>query len=247
MTLLQCTNLTRRFGELVAVNNISFKVGRGEIFGVAGPNGAGKTTLFNLICGYLKVNEGKIFFDGKDITKKPVHVRCHLGIARTFQIPEVFASLPIFLNVAVGAHFRRDLKRISLSFDSKTIKKAEDILEFTGLIKKKDMIAKNLSLLDKKLLMLSSALATEPKLLLLDEPTSGLNPKEIEELMRLIKRINEEFSVTIILIEHIMKTLMGLSDKVMIMHHGKKIAEGTPKEVSNNKEVIEIYLGERYV
>lgn len=247
VAILKCADLTKKFGELIAVNNMSFEVEQGEIFGIAGPNGAGKTTLFNLIDGQLKPDKGRIFFDGKEITKMATYARCHLGISRTFQIPEIFHSLPVFLNVAVGAHFSKSGSMKFFSFESETNKIVTKILEFTGLTEKRQVIARNLSLFHKKLLMLSIALATQPKLLLLDEPSSGLNPKEIDEVMRLIKAINKKFGVTIILIEHVMKSLLNLSDRVMIMHYGEKIAEGTPKEVSNDKKVIEIYLGEKYI
>jgi branched-chain amino acid transport system ATP-binding protein len=238
MNLLECESITKYFGKFAAVRDVSFSIDEGAIFGIAGPNGAGKTTLINMISGLYPLTRGKIRFLGKYIHDLPPHRRCRLGIARTFQIPTYFPFLTVEKNVLIGATFGTN-KRENIK------KRTMNVLEFTRLYEKKDNIAESLSLYEKKRLMLAVALATEPKLLMLDEPIAGLNPKEIDESMKLIKAINKN-GVTIILIEHVMRALMGLSDRVMILHQGEKLAEGTPNEIAKNEKVIEAYLGEKY-
>lgn len=233
--ILEVENLTIKFGELAACNDVSFSVEKGEIFGIAGPNGAGKTTLFNCITGFYK-NEGKVTFDGADITNLAPDKVCHMGITRTFQIPTVFQSMNMIENIYVGAHFGKGKE------DSE--KAIEKILTLLNLRGKEKYESDSLSLYDKKLTMLATALATQPKLLLLDEPVGGLSPAEIADFMELVHRIRDELSLSIIIIEHLMKVLTGLSERLMILDNGKIIKIGDPVEVTNDKRVIEVYLGE---
>ena len=235
MKILQVNKVTQLFGQLAAVNNLSFEVEKGEIFGIAGPNGAGKSTLFDVITGFYR-GSGDIIFDGSNIIGLRPHQVCHRGIARTFQIPELFLTLPVFDNVRVGAHFgvrgaRDERERIN------------EAINFVGLQGKENIIAANLNLFDKKLTLLAVALATKPKLLLLDEPIGGLSPTELRESVNLIRRINKELGLTIIVIEHLMKVLTEISQRLMIIHNGEKICISSPQEVVKDKRVIEIYLG----
>ncbi|HBG73969.1 MAG TPA: ABC transporter ATP-binding protein [Anaerolineae bacterium] len=235
--ILETKQITKRFGELAAVNNLSFDVNEKEIFGIAGPNGAGKTTLFNVISGIYS-GSGEIDYFGERIDRlRPFQV-CLKGIARTFQIPTVFSTLTVYDNIRIGAHFGNH------SLNEKKI--INDVLEFIGLTEKQHIEAKHLPLFDKKLTMLGAALATEPKLILLDEPIGGLSPKEINESVELFKRINNELGITIIVIEHLMKVLMAISQRMMIIHNGEKICIGSPEEVARDKQVIEVYLGAEY-
>ncbi|MCL4418137.1 MAG: ABC transporter ATP-binding protein, partial [Actinobacteria bacterium] len=236
--ILKVANLTKRFGELYACNDISFEVLRGEIFGIAGPNGAGKTTLFNCIAGMYGYS-GSVIFNGYNITRFNASSICQLGIARTFQIPQLFQSMTVYQNIKVGAHFGR-----KKSTDEK--KFIEKVLNFFNLEKIAQTKSENLKLLDKKLTMLAAAMATEPGLLLLDEPMGGLSPTEIEYFISLVKKINDDSGITIIVIEHLMKVLTRITDRLMILDNGKQICLGLPNEVILNKEVIKIYLGESY-
>ena len=235
MKILQVKKLTKRFGELVATNDLSFEVEREEIFGVAGPNGAGKSTLFNLITGFYH-GSGDIIFENMNISRLKPYQICHQGIARTFQIPQLFLNLSLFDNVRVGAHFGTQGVKNERDF-------INEVLSFVGLQGKESIIAANLNLFDKKMTMLAAALATKPKLLLLDEPIGGLSPAEVSQSLTIFKKINKELGVTIIIIEHLMKALVGLSQRLMILHSGEKIRIGPPQEVIQDKRVIEIYLG----
>lgn len=236
--MLKCENITKSFGKLLAVNNLSFEVKKGEIFGIAGPNGAGKTTLFNLITGVYQ-GSGEIFFEGENIHGRNPYEICHKGIARTFQIPQVFLTLPVVENVRVGAHFGAS----GIKNEKKNIK---EVIDFVGLKGKENLIGANLKLLDKKLVMIAAALATNPKLLLLDEPIAGLSPEESKQSITMFKKINKELGLTIIIIEHFMKVLTELSGRLMILQNGGEICIDSPLAVSNNKKVIECYLGEDY-
>lgn len=235
--ILETKEITKRFGQLAAVKDLSFEVEEKEIFGIAGPNGAGKTTLFNVINGNYSAT-GEILFLGKRIDRLRPYQVCLRGIARTFQIPSVFSTLTVYDNIRVGAHFgnhERDEKN--------TI---NEILQFIGLSEKKNTLSKHLSLFDKKITMVGAALATHPRLLMLDEPIGGLSPWEIRQSIDLFKRINKELGITLIVIEHLMKFLMELSNRMMILHNGQKICVGLPEEVSKDKQVIDVYLGAEY-
>ena len=237
--LLGVKGLTKRFAGLVAVMNIDFKVQKGEILGLIGPNGAGKTTIFSMISGFLKPTKGDIFFDGRKITGLSPPKICHLGVTRTFQLVKPLSRLTVLENVMVGVFSKivdvREARR-----------QAMEILEFTGQLSRKDVKAGSLPQGDRKRLEISRALATQPHLLLLDECMAGLNPHEISDAIDLIGRIRKK-GVTLILIEHVMKAIMSVSDRIVVINHGEKIMEGTPDQVVNDQEVIKAYLGEDYV
>jgi branched-chain amino acid transport system ATP-binding protein len=242
--LLSCRGVSKLFGALAAVNNLSFDVLPGEILGIGGPNGAGKTTLFEVISGLNPATRGQIVFNGADITHLAPEAVCHAGVARTFQLNASFESLSVRDNVRVAAYFGRDNRsypglRIGGDVEARTT----EALEAVGLVGKDDTIAGQLPVLDRKLLMLAGALATAPKLLLMDEPVGGLNPKEIDHMMGVVRRVASQ-GVTIILIEHVMRFLVQLSTRVMIMHHGERIYEGSPKGLASHRTVIDVYLGE---
>ena len=236
--MLKCKNVTKRFGKLLAVNNLSFEVDKGDIFGIAGPNGAGKTTLFNLITGVYQ-GSGEIFFEGENIHGRKAYEICHKGIARTFQIPQVFLTLPVVENIRVGAHFGNS----GIRNEKENIR---EVIGFVGLKGRENVIGANLKLLDKKLVMIAAALATKPKLLLLDEPIAGLSPEESRQSIGMFKKINRELGLTVIIIEHFMKALTELSDRLMILQNGGEICIDSPLAVSKNKKVIECYLGQDY-
>jgi branched-chain amino acid transport system ATP-binding protein len=236
---LQADCVTRLFGGLAAVSEVSLKAPQGEIVGLIGPNGAGKTTLFNLISGALPVTRGTILFEEKDITRTRVDSRCRLGIARTFQAGKLFSSLTVFENVAVSALFGKAGRKTTAQAQEETHR----LLEFVGLQDKANVKAKGLTLAAQRRLEVARALATKPRLLLLDEVLAGLTPAEVAEGVELIRRINQD-GTTILIVEHIMKAIMGLSDHVVVLHHGVKIAEGLPSEIAASKTVQEVYLGE---
>lgn len=235
--MLRVSHLTKKFGELVAVNDLSFHVAEGQIYGIAGPNGAGKSTIYNLITGYHDF-EGEILFDGTPIAGMAPHKIAQLGISRTFQVPETFPSLTAEQSIGVGCHFGD-----SEAYDQARV---DEIIAFLDLAQDRDCMADELNLLGKKKVMIGAALATRPKVLLLDEPMAGSNAHEIRDLMELIKRINQEMGVTIIIIEHFMKVLTELTQKLLIIDAGTRIAEGDPEEVIRDPHVIECYLGEEY-
>jgi branched-chain amino acid transport system ATP-binding protein len=235
--ILQVRNLSKAFGAMMAVNNLCFDVPAGEVFGIAGPNGAGKTTVFNLITGFLQ-GTGEVRFEDKNVTNLKPHQICHRGIARTLQIPQVFSTLDVFNNVRFGAHFGN--KHIKDGNETEIINRA---LDFVGLQNEKTAIAENMDLFHKKLIMIAAALATRPRLLLLDEPIGGLSPAEIDPLIDLIRRINLELNITVIIIEHLMKVLKELSHRLMILHYGEEILTGSPAEVMEDEKVREVYLG----
>ncbi len=239
MALLEVNNLTKRFGGLVANDNVSLSVNEGEIVGLIGPNGAGKTTLFNCIAGVHNPEGGNIRFQGKDITNYAPDQACQAGIARTFQIVRVFKDMTVLDNVMVGAYLRT-------GSNAQVRKRAMEVLQFTGLYPKKDMPASALTISDKKRLELSRALATSPKLLMLDEAMAGLNPTECQQAVEIIRTINRE-GVTILMVEHVMEILMPISQRVVVLDYGKKIDEDVPEKVSKNPEVIKAYLGDKYV
>jgi len=234
--ILQVKNLTKQFGELFACDDISFEVNSGEIFGIAGPNGAGKTTLFNCISGYYH-GTGEILFNGQNINGKRPFEICRLGIGRSFQIPTIFSTLSIKQNVSVGAYHGRINAKKNLD------EQVNWALDMVGLLDKCELLGKNINLYAKKLTMIAAILATEPKIILLDEPMSGLNVTEINAISLLIKKLNDELGLTIIIIEHLMKVLTGLSNRLLIMNYGKKLCIGDPLDVCQDDKVIEVYLG----
>lgn len=243
-TLLDVRGATKRYGGLLAVDQVSFEVTRGEIFGIAGPNGAGKTTLFDVVTGMVRASSGEILFRGESIANASIHRICHLGITRTFQKPSVFDSETVMGNVVVGAHFGSGKPWWkSLQRDPQVWERSAEALDFVGLADRADEVSGDLPVYDKKRLMIASALASTPELLFLDEPFGGLTDEEIDALLVLLKKINEERGVTIILIEHVMRALMALSDRILIMDQGKTLLQGEPKKVMSDPEVVRVYLG----
>ena len=240
--LLQAIGVSRRFGGLVAVNNVEFAVEPGEIFGLIGPNGAGKTTLMNLISGLTPVSSGRITFLRRQIDGLPPHQITRLGIARTFQVMRPFQGLTARENVAIGARFG---STSGADHMAAALARADEVLAWTGLGDQAYLDVMSLTTGARKKLELARALAMDPKLLLLDEVMGGLNPREIGEVMDLVRRVRQR-GVTILLIEHLMKAVMGLCDRILVLHHGARIALGTPDEVAADPAVIEAYLGKRY-
>ena len=239
MQVLQVEGLTKNFGGLRAVDGVDLTVESGEILGLIGPNGAGKTTLFNLISGTIKPSAGKVTFLGENIFGLKPYTICRKGLVRTFQSCKIFPELTVFQNVILGAFFGTSEKK---SCEQAALQTRE-ILEFVGLAHLSDVPAANLTLLDQKQVEVARALATQPKLLMLDEMMAGLNPAEVEAAMTLVQKIRDQ-GITIIMIEHVMKAIMNICGRIVVLDHGKKVAEGSPKEISTNKKVIEIYLGE---
>jgi branched-chain amino acid transport system ATP-binding protein len=255
-TFLHTDSLRREFGGVIAVADVDFFVEKQSITGLIGPNGAGKTTLFNNITGLDTPNEGCVFFNGADITGLPAHRITRLGIARTFQNVRLFNEMTVLENVMIGRHFQgirssfKKLKALSAVIELLSLEKEEreiyessmKWLEFFSLADDSDKLAKNLPYGKQRELEIARALATEPKLLFLDEPAAGMNPHETAELIMTIRKIRD-MGVTVVLIEHDMKLVMNVCDRITVLNYGRKIAEGTPNEIQNNHEVIEAYLG----
>jgi branched-chain amino acid transport system ATP-binding protein len=237
--LLEGEGVTKHFGGLAAVSDVDFYVDQGEILGLIGPNGAGKTTLFNLISASLKPTRGKIAFKERDITPLPAFKICRLGIARTFQTVKIFPHVPVVRNVMVGALFGTGHRMSS----REALKKAEEALEFVDLTPLKDLPAGDLTLANQKRLEVARALASDPELLLLDELMAGLTATEVAEASEDVLQLRDR-GLTVIMIEHVMQAIMKVSDRIIVLDYGKKIAEGTPAEVAANEKVIEVYLGE---
>ncbi len=239
MSLLTLDNLTKNFGGLMAVDHVSLSIKEGEIFGLIGPNGSGKTTIFNLINQFYNISEGKIFFDGIDISHKKTFEIAHLGIGRTFQKVKPLKRLTVEDNVMAAAFNREG------SFTSAR-KVAREVLDFCHLSDVSQLKAGGLPIGGRKRLEIAKALATKPKLLLLDETAAGLNPGELDEAIEIITNIRSKLGITIVIVEHIMKVIMTISDRIHAIAHGATITEGTPEEVSKNPTVIESYLGSDY-
>jgi len=239
MPILEAEKVTKYFGGLAAVSDVDFHVDQGEIFGLIGPNGAGKTTLFNLISAALTLKSGVIKFKGEKISGLKPHQICRKGVARTFQSVKIFGNMQVRENVLLGALFGTSTTMLSAD----AARKAAELLDFVGLSAMSTMPARELTLVNQKRLEVATALATKPELLLLDELMAGLNPTETTEAMELVTRVRDK-GITIFMIEHVMKAIMGVCDRIMVLHHGEKIAEGTPQEITTSKKVIEVYLGE---
>lgn len=238
MNLFEAKNLVKQFGGLTAVSNLNFDVQKGEIYGIIGPNGSGKTTVFNLISRFYPVTSGEIYFKGKRIDSLPEHKICEIGIGRTFQVVKPLKRMSVIENVMAGAFLRTSQVK-------KARAKAEEIVSFCSLEPYKEYEAKSLPIPLRKRLEIARALATGPELLLLDETCAGLNPKEAEEAIELIRKIRDS-GVTIIIVEHLMKVMMNISDRILAINFGGQITIGKPQEVASHPEVIKAYLGDAY-
>jgi branched-chain amino acid transport system ATP-binding protein len=232
--ILETRGLSKNFGRLAALVDTSFQVEEGEIFGIAGPNGAGKSTLFNVIAGVYPPSSGQVFFESHDITGLSPHQTCHRGIARTFQIPTTFHSMSVYDNIRVGA-----------TFGGRRKDHIPKIIEFLNLDGKAHALAKDLDLYTTKLVMLGAALATDCRLLMLDEPMAGLSIVEIEDFLSIVRKINQEWKITIVIIEHLLDILIEVSTRMLILHDGQILYTGAPEQVTQDRRVVEVYLGEK--
>ncbi|HEY7598670.1 MAG TPA: ABC transporter ATP-binding protein [Candidatus Limnocylindrales bacterium] len=251
MALLEAVGATKRFGGLIAVNNLDFTMEAGSIVSVIGPNGAGKTTFFNCIAGFYRIDEGTITYDGQPIHELPPDKIAHLGISRTYQNIRLFANMTAMENVLVGQHHHMQASWIAavlrtpgtMREERTADAEARRLLQFVGLAGKGDFQSGKLAYGDQRRLEVARALANRPRLLLLDEPTAGMNPAETADMTRLIRRLRDELGLTILLIEHAMRVVMDISERITVLDYGEKIAEGPPAEIRRNQRVIEAYLG----
>jgi branched-chain amino acid transport system ATP-binding protein len=234
VALLYGSQVTKKFGGLIALDKIDFEVRKGEILGIIGPNGAGKTTLFNCVSGILRPSSGKIELQGKNICGLKPHIIAKMGIGRTFQIPRPFKNLTVVENVKIGMY----------ALDEENVeRKAKEIVDFVGLSQRREKQAKSLTFQEMRKLEIAKALSGNPKIILLDEVAAGLNPLEISEARSLIKRVRDEMGITILWIEHVMKAVMEGADRIIVLNNGRKLTEGKPSEVAADPQVIEAYLG----
>ena len=251
MGYLEIRKLTRFFGGLAAVMELDMDVGQGQLFGLIGPNGAGKTTVLNMIGGILRPSRGQIIFDGAEVTKLPPHLKARQGIARVFQENLLFRSFTALENVQVGYHMQTKIDFSSIFLETRSNRTQEkalqqralDTLDFVGLGQYSNELAINLPHGRQRLLALAIALGTQPQLLLLDEPVTGMNSEEVETMLSMIRALREQRGITCIIIEHNLKAVMGLCDRIAVLHFGRKIAEGPPEEIADNPAVMEAYLG----
>lgn len=239
MTLLVAKNVTKDFGGIVALKDVSISVEEGELVGLIGPNGAGKSTLFNIITATYQPTSGRVLLEGRDITRLKPHDIVKLGISRTFQSVRPFLNYTVEENVKLGAIFGH--VQTGMDVDEKV----RDVLKLTGLLERQNLIAGTLPIEERKLVEVARALASSPKLLLLDEPMAGLNPAETRKFMDLVRKVNDT-GAAVLLVEHVMKAVMSLSKRIIVIHSGQKIAEGSPKSILENEQVIKVYLGEEY-
>lgn len=254
MALLEIKNLTKAFGGLIAVHDLTLDVHKGEILGLIGPNGAGKTTVFNMVSGMFPCTRGKINYNGKDIKGLNMYQIASKGLVRTFQLPTLFNNFTVFKNVLMGMHLHAELTLWGVLFntasrkrrDNELLHKADAILQDVGLADRKDALANTLPHGHRRILQLAISLGCEPGLLLMDEPMTGMNVQEVEEMMALIRKLRERRGITMIVVEHNIRAVMRICDRIAVLNFGTKIAEGTPEEISKNEAVIQAYLGAQH-